>query len=98
MNNYFLEQTHMNKLVTTLIGIISVALVLASAGETLYAAAAQAPAEQLYAELAKLKPDQRAKRLEEGVRKEGKFIFVHTWRGEIARDFGIAFGKRCAFI
>ena len=88
----------MNKLVTTLIGIISVAMVLASAGETLYAAAAQTPAEQLYAELAKLKPDQRAKRLEEGARKEGKLIFVHTWRGKIARDFGNAFEKRYSYI
>ena len=71
--------------------MFSAVLVLASAAETLYAAAAQTPAEQLYAELAKLKPDQRDKRLEEGARKEGKLTFVHTWRGKIARDFGTAF-------
>ena len=88
----------MKKIVTTLIGIISAALVLASAAETLYAAAAQTPAEQLYAELAKLKPDQRAKRLEEGARKEGKLTFVHTWRGKIARDFGTAFEKRYSYL
>jgi outer membrane murein-binding lipoprotein Lpp len=90
----FWEQTHMKKTVATLIGIISAALLLAGHAETLYAAAAQTPAEQLYAELAKLKPDQRAKRLEEGARKEGKLTFVHTWRGKIARDFGTAFEKR----
>jgi iron(III) transport system substrate-binding protein len=88
----------MKKIATTLIGIISAALLLASHAETLYAAAAQTPAEQLYAELAKLKPDQRTKRLEEGARKEGKLTFVHTWRGKIARDFGSAFEKRYSFI
>ena len=63
-----------------------VALLIAPV-KTLHAAAAQTPAEQLYAELAKLKPDQRTKRLEEGARKEGKLTFVHTWRGKLARDF-----------
>ena len=88
----------MKKTVATLIGIISAALLLAGHAETLYAAAAQTPAEQLYAELAKLKPDQRAKRLEEGARKEGKLTFVHTWRGKIARDFGTAFEKRYSYL
>ena len=97
-HNNFWEQTHMKKIATTLIGIISAALLLASHAETLYAAAAQTPAEQLYAELAKLKPDQRTKRLEEGARKEGKLTFVHTWRGKIARDFGSAFEKRYSYI
>jgi hypothetical protein len=81
----------MKKIVTCLIAIISAALFVASDVETLYAAAAQTPAEQLYAELAKLKPDQRTKRLEEGARKEAKLNFVHTWRGKIAREFGTAF-------
>jgi len=97
-DNHFWEQTQMKKIVTTLIGIISAALLSASYAETLYAAAAQTPAEQLYAELAKLKPDQRTKRLEEGARKEGKLTFVHTWRGKIAREFGSAFEKRYSYI
>jgi iron(III) transport system substrate-binding protein len=88
----------MKKIANSLIGIISAALLLASHPETLYAAAAQTPAEQLYAELAKLKPDQRTKRLEEGARKEGKLTFVHTWRGKIARDFGSAFEKRYSYL
>jgi iron(III) transport system substrate-binding protein len=61
------------------------------------AIAAQSP-DQLYAELMKLKPEQRAKKLEEGARKEGKLTFVHTWRGKIARDFGSAFEKRYPYI
>jgi iron(III) transport system substrate-binding protein len=59
---------------------------------------AQGSAEKIYADLAKLKPDERAKRLEEGARKEGKLTFVHTWRGKIARDFGNAFEKRYSYI
>jgi iron(III) transport system substrate-binding protein len=59
---------------------------------------AQGSAEKVYAELVKLKPDERAKRLEEGARKEGKLTFVHTWRGKIARDFGSAFEKRYSYI
>jgi ABC-type Fe3+ transport system substrate-binding protein len=88
----------MKKIVTGLIAIISAALFAARDVETLYAAAAQTPAEQLYGELAKLKPDQRTKRLEEGARKEAKLTFVHTWRGKIAREFGGAFEKRHPYI
>ena len=88
----------MRKIVIVLIVIISAALLAAGQVEPLYAAAAQTPAEQLYAELAKLKPDQRTKRLEEGARKEGKLTFVHTWRGKIARDFGTAFEKRYSYL
>ena len=68
----------MKKLATTLIGIISAALLLASHAETLYAAAAQTPAEQLYAELAKLKPDQRTKRLEDGARMVHLLVEDHS--------------------
>src|SRR5262249_36939929 len=53
-DNYFLEQTHMKKIFTVLIGIISASMVLTTTAETLYAAAAQTPTEQLYTELAKL--------------------------------------------
>jgi ABC-type Fe3+ transport system substrate-binding protein len=90
----------MKELMTRLCLTIIAAALLLSAGhmETLQAAAAQTAAEQLYAELAKLKPDQRTKRLEEGARKEGKLNFVHTWRGKLARDFGNAFAKRYSYI
>ena len=53
-----------------LVVIAGVMLALNPSG-FLYAAAAQSP-ERLFAELAKLKPEQRERRLEEGSRKEGK--------------------------
>lgn len=55
-------------------------------------------AEKLYAELAKLKPAERQKRLEEGARKEGKLNFVHTWRGKLARNYTALFEKRYPYI
>jgi iron(III) transport system substrate-binding protein len=64
----------------------------------LHAAAAPSPAEQLFVELAKLKPDQRTKRLEEGARKEGKLSFIHTFRGKLARDHVRLFEKRYSFV
>jgi iron(III) transport system substrate-binding protein len=54
--------------------------------------------EQLYAELAKLSPEERAKRIEDGARKEGKLVFVHTWRGKLARDHIALFAKRYPFV
>ena len=65
--------------------------------DCVYAAAAQSP-ERLFAELAKLKPEQRAKRLEEGSRKEGKLNFIHTFRGKLARDHVRLFEKRYPFV
>jgi iron(III) transport system substrate-binding protein len=62
------------------------------------ALAAEPSPEQLYATLAKLPADQRAKRLEEGARKEGALNFVHTWRGKNARDHVKLFEKRFSFI
>jgi iron(III) transport system substrate-binding protein len=65
--------------------------------DCLYAAAAQS-SERLFAELAKLKPEQREKRLEEGSRKEGKLNFIHTFRGKLARDHVRLFEKRYPFV
>jgi iron(III) transport system substrate-binding protein len=61
-------------------------------------ASAQSSAEKLYAELSKLKPDQREKRLEEGARKEGKLNFVHTWRGKLAKSHMAVFEKRYPYL
>src|SRR3954465_14921817 len=44
---------------------------------------AQSAAEKLYAELASLPQAERTKRLEEGARKEGAVVIVHTLRGEL---------------
>lgn len=68
-----------------------------SGSNSLYAAVAQSP-EQIFAELAKLKPDQREKRLEEGARKEGKLNFIHTFRGKLAREHVRLFEKRYSFV
>jgi iron(III) transport system substrate-binding protein len=78
--------------------IVAITLVTSGAMEILHAAAAQTAAEKLYAELAKLKPDQRDKRVEEGARKEGKLQFIHTFRGKLARDHVRLFEKRHPFI
>ena len=59
---------------------------------------AKRSAEQVYKDLAKVSETERAKRLEDGARKEGKLTFVHTWRGKIARDFVVAFEKRYSFV
>src|SRR5258706_15559386 len=64
----------------------------------LRAADAPTPAERLYDELAKLKPAERTKRLEEGARKEGGLSFIHTFRGKLARDQVRLFEKRYPFV
>jgi iron(III) transport system substrate-binding protein len=76
-----------------LIGFLTIA-----APVLLHAADAPTPAERLFDELAKLKPEQRAKRLEEGARKEGKLNFIHTFRGKLARDQVRLFEKRYPFV
>lgn len=65
-----------------------------------FAQSASAPTkvEQLYAELAKLPPAERQKRLEEGARKEGAFAFIHTWRGRLAQNHMRLFQKRYPFL
>jgi iron(III) transport system substrate-binding protein len=56
------------------------------------------PAEQLYAELAKLPAAERQKRLEEGARKEGKLAVLLGFRGSLARDHISIFRKRYPFL
>jgi iron(III) transport system substrate-binding protein len=76
---------------------LTIAMLVMSAAEGRSAAAPQS-AERLFAELAKLKPEQREKRLEEGARKEGKLNFIHTFRGKLARDHVRLFEKRYPFV
>jgi ABC-type Fe3+ transport system substrate-binding protein len=66
-------------------------------GDFLHAAEAQSP-EGIFAELAKLKPAGRAKRIEDGARKEGKLNFIHTFRGKLARDHVRLFEKRHSYV
>ena len=77
---------------------ICVAVSLMIAPPALQAAAAPTAAEKLYADLAKLNPTERSKRLEEGARKEGKLTFIHTFRGKLARDQVRLFEKRYPFV
>ena len=79
------------------LALVACAVLAVSSIDLLYAAAAQSPG-QLFAELAKLQPDQRLKRLEEGSRKEGKLNFIHTFRGKLAREHVRLFEKRYPFI
>lgn len=77
--------------------IISYGLLTTGVSNDSYAAAAQSP-DGLYEELAKLKPEQRQKRLEEGARKEGSLNFIHTFRGKLAREHVRLFEKRFSFV
>lgn len=60
--------------------------------------AALTPAEQIYADLAKLPTAERQQRIEEGAKKEGALNFIHTWRGKLARDHVAMFQKRYPFL
>jgi iron(III) transport system substrate-binding protein len=70
---------------------------LANSALASFAAAAQTPAETLYAQLKDLSPAERQARLEEGARKEGKFVVVDTMRDE-ADAHATMFMKRYPFI
>jgi ABC-type Fe3+ transport system substrate-binding protein len=55
-------------------------------------------AEQLYSELAKLPSSERLARIVEGARKEGKFRFVHSLRGDLGQNHVAMFLKRYPFV
>jgi iron(III) transport system substrate-binding protein len=86
----------MNSIVFRAVRIIAIAVVSGWVAPADFAVGQTA--EKLYTELAKLKPEQREKRLEEGARKEGKLNFVHTWRGKLARDYTALFEKRYPYL
>src|SRR5262245_8333614 len=60
------------------------------------ATAQTSTADQLYAELAKLPPAERQKRLEDGARREGKLVLIHTMRGNLSVDHISRFRQRLA--
>jgi iron(III) transport system substrate-binding protein len=80
------------------IGLMVAVAAIGARAPAAQAASQPTPVEQLYAELAKLPAQERAKRIEEGARKEGKLVFVHTWRGKLARDHIALFRKRYPFL
>ena len=62
------------------------------------AIAQTAPAEKIYADLATLPAAERQKRIEEGARKEGKLVLIHTMRGNLSVDHVALFKKRYPFV
>lgn len=66
--------------------------------QTLARAQTQTKAEALYAELEKLSPDQRLKRLEEGARAEGQLRLIHSWNRELAEKHMALFKARYPFL
>jgi iron(III) transport system substrate-binding protein len=88
----------MKQFVSCLKMIVLTCVVLALCAADGRSATAPQAADRLYAELAKLKPEQRDKRVEEGARKEGKLNFIHTFRGKLARDHVRLFEKRYPFV
>jgi len=61
-------------------------------------ARAQSAAEKIYKELAALPAAERLKRLEEGARREGKLVIIHTMRGSQSTNHAEAFRKRFPFL
>src|SRR5437660_3697102 len=62
------------------------------------AATAQTSPDQIYAELAKLPAAERQKRIEDGARREGKLVLIHTMRGNLSVDHVNLFRKRYPFL
>jgi ABC-type Fe3+ transport system substrate-binding protein len=54
--------------------------------------------DQLYADLAKLPAAERQKRLEDGARREGKLVLIHTMRANLSVDHVALFKKRFPFL
>ena len=66
-----------------------------------FAGAADAPlsaVEKLYAELYKLSPDERARRIEAGARKEGSLVNINALGGSLGTGFDKLFAARYGFI
>jgi ABC-type Fe3+ transport system substrate-binding protein len=61
-------------------------------------ARAQSAAEKLYRELAALPAAERQKRLEDGARKEGRLVLIHTMRGTLSTNHVALFQKRHPFL
>src|SRR5215475_13402967 len=62
------------------------------------ATAQTSSADAIYAELAKLPAAERQKRIEDGARREGKLVIIHTMRGTLSVDHVALFKKRFPFL
>jgi len=54
--------------------------------------------EKIYAELAALPAPERTKRIEDGARREGKLVMIHTLRGALGAGHVDLFRKRYPFL
>jgi iron(III) transport system substrate-binding protein len=83
-------------------GLRWVAWAVVAAGVLHGSAAAQArpltDAEEIYAQLAKLPPQERAKKIEDGARAEGTFVIVSGFSGPPGRNHIALFEKRYPFL
>jgi iron(III) transport system substrate-binding protein len=59
---------------------------------------AQAAADRTYKELADLPAAERQQRLEDGARKEGRLVLIHTMRGTLSTNHVALFRKRYPFL
>ena len=55
-------------------------------------------AEKIYAELSRLPAEERTRRIEDGARREGKLVLIHTMRGSQAAAHGDLFRRRYPFL
>src|SRR5712691_11354772 len=78
--------------------ILCLAALAASLCHQPSASAQTSAVEKLYADIAKLPAAERQKRLEEGARKEGKLVVIHTMRGNLSVDHTALFRKRYPFL
>jgi iron(III) transport system substrate-binding protein len=77
---------------------VSLAVLAAGLLPSAAASAQTSPVDRLYAELARLPAAERQKRLEDGARKEGKLVLIHTMRGNLSIDHVALFKKRYPFL
>ncbi|HEY4406928.1 MAG TPA: extracellular solute-binding protein [Xanthobacteraceae bacterium] len=62
------------------------------------AAAQNSSVDKIYADLAQLPAAERGKRMEDGARREGKLVIIHTMRGNLATEHVGLFQKRFPFL
>src|SRR4051794_36498147 len=74
------------------IASVSAVATIAALGST--RAQSLSNAEKIYAELAALPASERGKRIEDGARREGKLVMVHTLRGALGAGHVDLFRKR----
>ena len=86
------------KVAASALFIASLALTGLSVSARAQDASTPSAAEKLYADLAKLPAAERAQKIEDGARKEGTVVLVHTLRGDLGNGHIDLFRKRYPFL